>query len=192
MKIDRKLNLIVPIDHDDGKTYYVHSTPISREVFEQNFVLLGKTFNATYAQGLGIAGPRLVALTMKRVATEMGQWDAVQAGLIADIHRRSTVLVPNEVGSMEVVPWTEAVAKKLFSEDDAREVDNALCFFTLASAMHKKAEMDEVEFALKIGWGAEMSSSTPMAYAASLKTSTTEDSTGENGQETEKRSSIPY
>ena len=57
IKIDRKLNLIVPIDDLNGKTYYVHVMPISREVFEQNFMFLGRAYSAMFEE-LGMVGPR--------------------------------------------------------------------------------------------------------------------------------------
>ena len=53
MKIDKKLNLIVPVYGDDEKTIrcYVHSTPISRETFERYFLIIGQTFGADLLPG---------------------------------------------------------------------------------------------------------------------------------------------
>ena len=190
MKIDRKLNLVVPVYDDEGdKTYYVHAMPLSREVFEQHFKLLAKTFNALYAQGLGIAGPRVAALTLKSVAKEDG--DGTGAALLAEMHRLANVLVPKGSGGYEMVPWEEALAKNFFSEDDAAEVENALTFFIVASCMHKKREMPGVMDVLNGNWGADTSPLPPMEYASSLRTSTATATTGESVPQRATPLSIP-
>lgn len=197
LTIDKKLNLVVPIDCADGVTRYVHSMPISREVFKRNFVLLGRVFNATYAQGLGIAGPRLIMMTLERIANDMGQWDATQAGLLAEIRRMTNFIEPRSDGSgYGVVPWTDASRAKIISEADAEEVENAITFFTVASHMNKKNEWEAVDEALGL-WGAQMSSSTPMEYSKSLTTSMQDAVTGPNlseptTQDTAPPSSIAY
>ena len=43
MKIDRRLNLVQPIETGSG-TVYLHSVPLSREVWETYFLVLSKTY----------------------------------------------------------------------------------------------------------------------------------------------------
>ena len=63
MKINRALNLVIPIDSEKGQLF-VHSTPISREIFEQYFLVISKTFAAIFSEGLGaIAGTVAVTAT---------------------------------------------------------------------------------------------------------------------------------
>jgi hypothetical protein len=169
--------------------------PISRETFEQNFQLLGRVFNNLYASGLGIAGPRLAALTLKKTAEDMtaaGDCN-VAVDLLNEMHRLCNVLVPKvSKFEFEMIPWSEALDKKLFSEDDAAEVENALTFFMVASCMHKRKEMPGVFDVLSGNWGAYTSSLPPTEYVSSLKTSTEAETTGESGPEPAKPSSIPY
>ena len=58
MKIDRTLKLTIPVQREDESIVHVHATPISLAVFEENALLLGKTFSILYGQGLTwVTGP---------------------------------------------------------------------------------------------------------------------------------------
>ena len=60
MRLDNKLNLITEIETDDKATIFVHSTPISRDVFEKYFLVISKTFASIISEGLSfISGPRV-------------------------------------------------------------------------------------------------------------------------------------
>ena len=62
MHINRKLNLVIPIERADGSQIFTHSTPISAEVFDKYFLVIAKTFSAIYSEGLGpLGGPRVAA-----------------------------------------------------------------------------------------------------------------------------------
>jgi len=180
MKINRKLNLVMPVDRDDGSTIWVHSTPISREVFNTYFLVVSKAFSAMYAEGLShIAGPRVAGHLLKKVAVSMGVWDGpggVQNGLVAEIRRLTNVLVPSERG-WQSMPFQDVFDKKLIDEDDLEEVDNALAFFMVVSLVHKRRDLPTVLEALTL-WGAQTSSLGCMEYMGSLPTSTPEDNTG--------------
>lgn len=174
MKIDRKLNLVIPIDKQDGSTAYVHVMPVSREVFEQHFLLLGRAFNAMYAQGLGIIGPRMASLLLKKVASEMSldNPDALVAPLLSEMRRLASVLAPRDGGGYEIVPWQTAVDKKMFDEEDTREVENVMTFFMVSWHMHKRAELSGM-IEMAVGLGAQQSTSlSPTEFANSLTTST--------------------
>ena len=72
IKISEKLNLVIPLYHGNQVYSYVYSTPISREIFELNHLLIAKTFTKIMAEGLGtISGPRVAAMLMRDVAKQM-------------------------------------------------------------------------------------------------------------------------
>jgi hypothetical protein len=171
-KIDRNLNLVIPVDTDKG-TFYVHVMPISREVFEQNFLFLGRVYGAMF-DAHGALGPRSASLFLKRIAAEMGVTEEVNNSLLPEMQRLANVLVPAappRVG-YEVLPWQQALEHKLFDDEDARGVENILVFFMLTWHMSRREELPMM-LEMANGLGAQLSTSlTPTAFAASLKTST--------------------
>jgi hypothetical protein len=180
MRIDRKLNLIVPIDVGNGQTIYVHSMPISRDVFQKYHLVIAKAFASMYQQGLGaIAGPRIAAMLIRDAAASIGEDMTVdvERGLMAEMRRLSNILALGK-GGWEAVPLQEAVDRGTIEEDDADEVENAIAYFTLASSMHRKADLKEHFAGAWSLWGAHVTSSTIMEYAASLPTSTAPASSG--------------
>lgn len=190
MKINRKLNMVIPIDAD-GITYYVHSSPIDRSTFETYFDPIAKSFTAIYSGGHGIySGPRVALMVLRQVATRMGMWDGeggVEKNLLVEVRRLTNVAMPTNGWSY--VPWEQAVKDGLLDEDDVGEVENAIVFFTLASAMHRKAELRQnLEPALSL-WGARVESLKLTEFLDSLRTSTETENTGE--RPTANPSSIP-
>ena len=190
MQIDRKLNLVVPIEHSNGTKTYVHAMPISREVFERYHLEIAKTFSAIYQEGLGfVAGPRIAAMLLRRKSEEIGTWldipeakfIGVEHGLMAEIRRLANVLVFGTNG-WEMVPFQEALDKKAIDEDDASEVENALVYFTVASSMHKKTELQTVLAGASKLWGALVTQLNCTEYSASLPTSTAAGNTGEKAK----------
>ncbi|MEJ0017536.1 MAG: hypothetical protein WDN25_13415 [Acetobacteraceae bacterium] len=183
MKISETLNLVVPIDQPDGTTIYVHSTPLSREVFETYYLVIAKTFSAIYGEGLSdIAGPRIAAMLLRDVAVRSGLWEGpngAERGLMAEIRRLSNVVMPGPNG-WQTIPYQDAVDRKMIDSQDVGEVENALVFFTVASAMHRRPTLAEMlPGAVKL-WGAQTSSSSCMAFAGSLSTSSGTASSGAN------------
>jgi len=180
MKIDPKLNLVIPVDRPDG-TLYVHSMPISREVFERYFLVIGKAFAAIYGEGLGmVAGPPLAGLLLKQKAKDLGVWEGeggVERGLFAEMRRLSNVIA-NGPNGWAVIPFQEALDNGTFSEDEVSEVESAIAFFTVASSMHKRSELPAVMSAISGLWGARAESSSCTEFAALLRTSTATGSSG--------------
>ena len=75
MRLDDNLNLVIPLERGRHEIY-VHVSPLSREVFEAHWLVIGKTFATINAEGLSIiAGPRLAGLALKNVAQNMKVWD---------------------------------------------------------------------------------------------------------------------
>lgn len=171
MILNQKLNLVIPVEQSNGTTAYVHSVPISREVFERYHLVIAKTFARIFAMGLGeVAGPRVAALVMKSVAEELGQWDGptgVEKGLIAEVRRLTNVIAPGGP-----IPMQEAVDKKFFTPDDQSEVENAIAFFTVACSMLRRAQLAVAQDGLVQLWGGLTTSLNCTEFAASLLTST--------------------
>lgn len=192
MKIDRKLNLVVPFERESG-TIYVHAAPISREVFEKYFLVIAKTFAAVYSEGLSVmAGPRVAALLLKERAVAMGIWDGptgVDRGLMSEVRRLSNVLAPDAAkgGGWATVPLQDAVDHGYMDADESVEVENILTFFIVVSAMHKRAELAAVLDGASRLWGGQITSLNCTEYTASLPTSTVGANTGVNP----KPSSVP-
>jgi hypothetical protein len=187
--IDKHLNFVIPVQ-GDGVTTYVHSMPIGEDVFDRYFLVISKTFAAIYNEGLGVtAGPRVAAKLLKRVATEMGVWDGadgVQTGLMTEIRRLTNVVAPGPNG-WTTFPFQDALGENYLSKGDVSEVENALVFFTVASAMHRRAELESILNGAGSLWGARVEPLNCTEFAASLTTSTATGSSGATAQP----SSIP-
>ena len=182
MKITRALNLVVPIDWDNGGQIFVHSTPIAREVFEQYFLVLSKTFASIFSQGLGaIAGPRIAYLMLKQTAQELGAWDGpagVRGGLLAEIIRLSNVFMPGDGGGWQSIPLQSAIDKQLIDADTIAEIEGELVFFTCVSVMNKKNQIEGIMDTVGGLWGSQTTSLSATEYQTSLTISTTDASTG--------------
>lgn len=181
MRIDKRLNLVIPVYREDGSQLFVHSTPISSDLFETYWEPVGKAFSKIYSEGFSIVGgPRIAAKMLKKVSSEMGVWDGptgVKQGLVAEAHRLTNVAVPREKGGWETVPFEEA-SKTVLEKSDVSEIEGAIAFFTVASLIHRRAELREVmEGAAKV-WGAQITSLGYTEFISSLPTSSTRESTG--------------
>ena len=177
-KLNRKLNLVLTVDSDKGPIH-IHSTPISREVFEDNFLVISRAFTAVYTNSLGpVTGPRVAALLLRQEAQSMNIWEKTQQSLMAEIHRLTSVLVPTETG-WENMPFDIARKRGIIDDDSASEVENSLVYFTCASSIHLRAEMTVALEGLRTLWGAQTTSLNATEYMNSLQTSTLEETTGE-------------
>jgi hypothetical protein len=174
MKINKKLNLLVEVDTDDG-TIFVHSTPLAREVFERYFLIIGKTFASIISEGLSfVSGPRVAAMMLRKIAQDAGVWDGrdgINNGLMAEIRRLSNVVIPSASGWV-TMPFQDAIDKKEMDEEDIAEVEGLITFFICASAMSRKNEIAPILEKMRL-WGALTTLLNSTEYAASLPTSTT-------------------
>lgn len=178
MKINKKLNLVVPVETDTG-FLYVHSMPITREVFEKYFLVISKAFTVIYNEGLTVtAGPRVAAMMLRTVAEKAGVWDGsdgVENGLMNEIRRLTNIIVPTAAG-WSTIPFSEA--KDFLDPDDVSEVEGQIVFFILNSAMHKRSRVEAILTVAANFWGSLITSSNVTEYQASLPTSTTGASIG--------------
>jgi hypothetical protein len=178
VKLNRKLNLVLSVDTEEG-TIHIHSSPIGREVFEDNFLVISRAFTAVYTNGLGpVTGPRVAALLLKDEATKLGVWDKTQQSLMAEIYRLTTAIIPTDHG-WESIPYDVARKRGLIDADAAGLVENSLVYFTCASSVHIKTELTVALEGLSTLWGAQTTSLSVTEYMRSLPMSTPEENTGE-------------
>ena len=194
MRINRKLNLVVPIERGENDTIYVHSTPLMRETFERYFLIIGKVHSQIITQAANvISGPKMAALMLKRVAQADGVWegaDGVKDGLMAEIDRQSSVIVPTPSG-WRSVPLTVALDQGMIDADDFAEAEGKIVFFIVASAMFDRQDLPIIldgERGMTKLWHCQVSSLNSTEFATSLPTSTPGENTGEKAT----ASSIPH
>jgi hypothetical protein len=181
VKINRKLNLVLTVDTDAGPVH-VHSVPISREIFEDNFLVISRAFTAVYTNGLGpVTGPRVAALLLKQEAQALNVWERTQQSLMAEIHRLTNVIAPSDNG-WEQFPFDVAKKRGILSPDEAAEVENCIVYFTCASSVHLRQELTVAMEGLSTLWGAQTTLSNVTEYMRSLPTLTPEETTGESQQ----------
>lgn len=189
LRIDKRLHFVVPIYEDDEQTVraYVHSTPLSREVVDQHFLILGQTFSAIFNQGLGAAaGPGMAMRLLRQLAQKTGVWEddsaagvvGVKNGLVEEIRRLTMVIAPSENG-WQPIPLQIAVDRKIIGDEDRAEVENAIVFFIAVYATLNRAQRKEMIETASALWGARTSSLNSTEFAASLPTSTATANSGE-------------
>lgn len=182
MRVDKRLHLVIPIyeDEEGGKiSAYVHSSPLSEDMVDQYFFILGQTYAMVFSRGLGIAaGPAHALRILRHVATEAGQWEddpvtkrvGVKNGLVEEIRRLTNLAIQRD-GKWEVVPISVAANQGWISADDKSEVENAIVFFIVSSATLGRAQRRAMVQAGADLWGAAITPLDTMAWVNSLRTS---------------------
>lgn len=172
MKINRDLNLVIEIPRDKINVY-IHSSPLSRAVFETHFEIMAKVFTAIYTEGYGsTVGPRIAAKLLRKISQNLNVWEGpegVEATLSNEVKRLSTFISPGEKG-WEQTTLDDAVRRKLIDEEEWDEVENNLVFFILASAVHRKVDRVPLLESAASLWGGRLVSLSPMAFINSLPT----------------------
>ena len=193
MQIDRNLNLLIPVERDDGKGMaYVHVTPLSVEVFESYFMTLSKAFATLWNEGVQtLVGPRVAALVLRKIAEDEGTWSGdrgVESGVVNEMRRLMNVAVVDGERGWVSLPYSTAVKRGLLSSEEASEVEGIATFFTLVSLVPPRNQRRLFLAGFQLLWGLQTTCSTCTEYANSLKTPTTDDATGES----ETLSSVPH
>jgi hypothetical protein len=172
LKIDKKLNLVIPVDRADGSTVYVHSTPLHKDIVALYIRPLAKTFTEIYTQGFGIqSAPKITSTLLRANAKSMGVLDGpegVEKGLFGEIKRLTNVLAPKDGGGWETVSLENAVKRGFLDEDDFDEVESATSFFMLASALHKRSEVPIILEWMTRSFAGELTSSNASEFADGL------------------------
>jgi len=123
---------------------YIHSASISRSVFEQFYLELGKVFSQCFDSinqaHLALSAPQLAYPALKSLAIKAGNWDGnggVKFGLINEIVRLTNVIMSTEKG-WETIPFDVAVKREILDEDEEAETLSSLVFFTAISKVAPK------------------------------------------------------
>jgi len=189
LKIDRNLSLVMQVQTDENGLVYIHSNSVSRSVFEQFYLELGKVFSQCFDSineaHLALSAPQLAYPALKSIAQKAGNWDGaggVKFGLVNEIIRLTNVAVSTEAG-WETITFDTAVKKGILNEDEEAEVLSSLVFFTAISKVAPKGLKDSflgMAGALR-NW--ELTSLECTAYMNGLPTLTKKESTGKKVKE---------
>jgi hypothetical protein len=184
MKIDRKLNIVMPVETEKHGLAYVHSVSIGREIFEQFYLELGKVYSECLGAGdasyMITSAPQLAYPALKSISTKLGTWDengGVKLGLVNEIIRLTNIVLSTPSG-WETMPLSSAVSRKMLNEDEEAEVLSAIVFFTVISRVApKELKASFLEMAGSIRkW--ELTSSDCSVFRNSLPTLTQTENTG--------------
>lgn len=180
-RINKKLNLVITVDDASGAKIHVHSTPISREVFETFYEELGLVFTKSFGESgsvhMAISAPQLAYPALKKVGEEKNNWDVIKSGLVNEILRLTNIIYLSD-GGWTTVPLEVAVKEEIIDEDSEREVLSSLIFFTAITFVAPKQLVKgflDMAAALR-SWAVTSSSSTE--YKNGLLTSTETEITG--------------
>lgn len=190
LKIDRKLNLVIPIDRGDSKIY-VHAMPVSTQTFEKYYLVLAKTFSAFAENGIIVtSAPSVAKLILKQVSEETPRetgdnwWngdDGVggRVGLIEEIIR-----LCNVVDGDSVRPLKDLMASGQIDEDAVSDLVSLLVFFTVASRVPPREDRERLIRGMASIYRLQAVYLSVTDFLNSLKTSTSVDSTGKETAET--------
>jgi hypothetical protein len=154
IRVSKKLNLAIPIEMEDGTNIHVHSTPIGVDVFDTYYRNLSRVFGEIYGGNMALTAARICWNLIKDDAVLHGNWEGsngVAQGFFGEVWRLTNVVHPGPKG-WQITQWEDAVKSHMLFDDDVIKVKNLISYFMLASVMHGRNEMEQVEFSLK-PWG---------------------------------------
>lgn len=178
MRIDEKLNLVVPVRGDDEEPRcFAFHVPISREVFETHF----RALSLMHAEIVGRdssymgAGIRCASLIFRDIsaseAAKRGPQGADRsAALLGEIKRLTTILAPQD-RHWETMPVDVAISAGQLSADEWSEVESALVFFTGAYWMASASKRNDLTLAIASMIGSSTTLLQPLAFADGLPAS---------------------
>lgn len=188
MRIDKKLNLVIPVETDAG-IIYVHSAPIGRDIFDQYWLVLSRTFAFIYNKGLHNIAPRIAHMALEKVAEEEGALQEVKSGLVNEIIRLSNVITPSENGYITGT-LSDAITRKIISTEDFSNIKGMLVFSTLVSSVGKKNLIKPMMDYISELWSTSTTYLNSTEFKDSLQTLIAEQTL--KPLETETVSSIPH
>jgi len=207
MRLDKKLNLIIPLEREDGTQVHIYHTPISRDIYNTYFRILNMVGTQVYANDLSFfGGPEAAFLMLKEISENTarpdgsGNWwegeNGVEKGLIEELWRKTQVLNLSPSG-WDLLPFDVAIARDdkgnwrsdILSEDEAAEVCGGIVFFTFSTFMRQNPVISRGLIAAAALFDWQLSSLALTEYRTSLTTLTKDESLDEVA--TPKALSIP-
>jgi hypothetical protein len=185
VRIDKNLNLVIPLDSDTHGRLYVYSTPISRDIFKTHYRVFARTYAQLQADGVTVAaGPGVARLALESVAREMGKapdgvWPEVEREVVNEIIRLTNIAIAGKDGGYDQMPLSTAYARGIFDAEYREHIEGKITFFTLEGQIHPRPlAMSMLSFVGGM-WGFLITSSSFTEFLNSLPTSTLDGSTGE-------------
>lgn len=186
--INADLNLALPVrvSEDGVPLLWGYHTPIATPVFEANYRIIAATNTAIFGNGgsdqerfiyAAQNGQRIARLTMLDAARELSL-EASANALLAEMRRLTFVLAPSEKG-FEQLTVDAALARKAIEAEEWSEAEGAILFFTCGYAMARIAQRKRRAALLASVIGGSTTSLPPMGFAASLQTSTEDETSAE-------------
>jgi hypothetical protein len=170
MKIDRKLNIVLELELEDGRPAHVHSVPVDDRVCEAHYMLISTAMTQLYRK-LGAnpaAVSRICYFKLRDLIAEDPDFKGAEQSFLQEIWRLTNVSIPGERG-WEMVPFYECLqdGNPYLSRRDVTEVQNYICFFTAASWLHPRHEREGL-YEYLIQSGAQITSSSFTEVTSSL------------------------
>jgi len=144
MRINKKLNIVIPLVTEKHGTVFIHSTPILRNVFELFYSELRHVFNDIFegnnSKNFILTGPQIAYTSLKQMSINAKTWEGnsgVKFGLVNEIVRLTSVMINSQKG-WEQLPFDTIIKREFLDEDEESEVLNALIFFTSISLVAPK------------------------------------------------------
>lgn len=187
MQISPDLKLVLPARVSDKGDVVLRAyhTPIAYSVFEANYRIIAATKAALFSKGLYYAAdtaPQIATLRLKdeglRDAIDIRAFDAdgkpsaaAVDALLAEIRRLTLILVPTDKGWQQL-PVDAAIRANHIDDEEWREVESQIVFFTAGYAMAPRSAKASLAAALAGVMRGQIASSNPMEFCASLQTPT--------------------
>lgn len=171
VKLERDLKVVIPLE--SGAICY--SIPVSRQIFETNYMAFAKIWSAIQEQGLVATGASIAARMLRQLAVEQ---NLNVDPILGEIRRLCTIAIPTEHGYQQY-PMDNAVRDRLIDEDDIAEIENLLVFSIAVSYLSTKAQAAKLLEWVRGMRKALTTSLTFTDFLASLQTSMQDDSSGE-------------
>lgn len=182
--LDKRLNLVLEVERDDKSVVYVHSIPISRQMWKTHYTFLSMAITSMYDDGFP---PSMCARICYQRMQELAEQHKDRFGdlsrtLFAEIWRLTTILVPTDHGYEDIPFYNVMKNGKDLDQDNIEEVQNFICYFTAASWVHGLNRKDREAFQqlLTKGFGVQITALQLTEYKNTVPISKSEENIGES------------
>lgn len=179
MKLNRRLNLVLEVERENGSTVHVHHTPIPEEVYNEHWQVIVDAVSSAYMRNwMPPAAVRVGAKLLLTSAEKFGVKERIERDLLSNMWRMTNVILPTSEGWRPTPLDVVTASGQGLEAEDIEEVKQYIAFFTCASWVHPRKELEPLLYQMLRGSGAQFTSLNSTEYATSLPTSTPGDSSG--------------
>ena len=163
MRINKKLNLVIELSDIS-----VHHESISSDIFKQNFLLIAKTHDAIYDEGISKSGSQVALYLLESIAKDSG----INPNPLLNELVRTTNVIINNGYAYQHLPLDEAVKDGHLSIDDRDLIVSSVVFFTLIVCIQRGKMIQSASLdAMNQIWQLQSTSLDCMELMKSLETS---------------------